>query len=61
MRFTTCPTKSMEDMEDDQDDAAAEQAGRGEDDRSAEEDAGAGCTAWAWLVLVRADRGVGRT
>jgi CDP-glycerol glycerophosphotransferase (TagB/SpsB family) len=34
--------KSMEDMEDDQDDAAAEQAGRDEDDRSAEQDAGAG-------------------
>ena len=34
--------KSMEDMEDDQDDAAAEQAGREEDDRSAEQDAGAG-------------------
>jgi CDP-glycerol glycerophosphotransferase (TagB/SpsB family) len=34
--------KSMEDMEDDQDDAAAEQAGRGEDDGLAEQDAGAG-------------------
>ena len=53
--------KSMEDMEDDQDDAAAEQAGRDEDDGSAEEDAGAGALpgrSWSKYAQIAARAGL---